>query len=125
MATHGHGFDILSASSSVLVSFVCHAFVDDADMIQSTPTTDAPGEEMIAEMQTALDCWGGVSPTTGGVLVPSKSHWCAIDFCSTGAKWAHRTVDEMPRDISITGADRTWVALQRHEATVWAKKHSA
>ena len=57
MATQGHGFNILSALSSFLVSFVCYAFVDDTDVIHSASSTATPGERVIAEMQGVLDRW--------------------------------------------------------------------
>ena len=68
MATHGHGFNILSAMSLSLVSFVCYAFVDDTDVIHSASSTAVAGEEVIEEMQVILDRWGGVLRATGGAL---------------------------------------------------------
>ena len=118
MATQGHGFNILSALSSVLVSFVCYAFVDDTDVIHSAPSTATPGEQVIVEMQGVLDRWGGVLRATGGALVPSKSYWYAIDFRWNGYKWVYRSIHDMPGDILITGVDGVRVILQRHEPSV-------
>jgi hypothetical protein len=115
MADQGHGFNILSAMSCVLVSFACHTFVDDTDVIQSAPSTATPMEAVIAEMQIALDRWGGVLRSTGGALVPKKSFWYAIDFRWNGCKWEHRTIEEMPGDILISGVDGERVILQRYE----------
>jgi hypothetical protein len=72
MATQGHGFNILSALTGALISFVCYTFVDDTDVIHSAPTTATPGEEVIAEMQIVLDRWGGVLRATGGGSSPKK-----------------------------------------------------
>jgi hypothetical protein len=108
MATHGHGFNIVSGLSGALVSFVCYAFVDDTNVIQSAATAATPGEVVIGEMLRA----------TGGALVPSKSHWHAIDFRWTGAKCACRSTDEMPGEILIADVDGSRVALQRHKVTV-------
>jgi hypothetical protein len=55
MATHGHGFNVMSATSCALVSFVCHAFVDDADVIHAAPSVAASRAEVIVEMQGVLD----------------------------------------------------------------------
>jgi hypothetical protein len=118
MATHGHGFNILSAMSCILVSFVCYAFVDDTDVIQSASSTATPGEAVIADMQIVLDRWGGLLRATGGALVPKKSFWYAIDFRWNGCKWVYRTIDDMPGDILISDVDGARVILQRHEADV-------
>jgi hypothetical protein len=74
MATRGHGFDLLSALTSTLISFVCHAFVDDTDLVRSAKTAANSGKDVIGEMQEVLDRWGGALRATGGALLPSKSH---------------------------------------------------
>jgi hypothetical protein len=86
MATQGHGFNLLSAITGILMSFVCYAFVDDTDVIHSAESTDTPGEEVIQEMQGVLDRWGGLLRATGGAIVPSKSYWYAIDFKWNGKR---------------------------------------
>ena len=118
MASHGHGFNILSALSLSLVSFVCYAFVDDTDVVHSASSTSISGEQVITEMQVILDRWGGVLRATGGALVPKKSYWYAIDFRWTGTKWVYRSIDDMPGEILITGVDGERVILQRYEADV-------
>ncbi len=118
MATQGHGFNLLSALTSTLISFVCYAFVDDTDLVHSARTTANSGEDVIAEMQEVLDRWGGVLRATGGALVPSKSYWYVIDFIWTGSKWAYRSMTDMPGDILITGVDGQRVVLTRHDPDV-------
>jgi hypothetical protein len=114
MATQGHGFNILSALTGALISFVCYAFVDDTNVIYPAPTTASPGEEVIV-----LDHgWGGVLRATGGALVPKKSYWYAINFRWTGARWAYMTIREMPGEILITRVDSTREVLKRYEADV-------
>jgi hypothetical protein len=49
MATQGHGFNIISALTGVLVSMVCYAFVDDTD-------TAVKGEEVIGQMHEVDFC---------------------------------------------------------------------
>jgi hypothetical protein len=118
MATQGHGFNLLSALTGVLVSFVCYAFVDDTDVIHSARTVDTPGEVVIAEMQGVLDRWGGVLRATGGALVPSKSYWYAIDFKWDGTHWRYRSTLDMPGDILITAVDGSRVTLTRYDPHV-------
>jgi hypothetical protein len=97
---------------------VCCAFVDDTDVIHSARTQDTQGEEVMGEMHVVLDRWGGALRATGGALAPSKSCWCAIDFRWNGKRWIHRTTEEMPGDIFITGGDGRRVTLTRHEPDV-------
>jgi hypothetical protein len=115
MATHVHGFNILSALTGSLVSFVCYAFVDDTDVIHSAVSTDTPGEEVIDEMQGVLDRWGGLLRATGGALVPKKSYWYAIDFTWSGTHWRYRTQQEMPGNLLITDVDGARSVLRRYE----------
>jgi hypothetical protein len=105
MATQGHGFNVLSAITRSLVSFVCYAFVDDTDVIHSALTNSIPGEQVITEMQVVIDRWGGLLRATGGALVPTKSFWYAIDFKWTGTQWRYRDATDMPGEILITGVD--------------------
>ena len=68
MANQGHGFNIPSALSGLLVSIVCYAFVDDTDIIHAAASTSVKGEEVIGQMQEILDRWGGLLRATGGAL---------------------------------------------------------
>jgi hypothetical protein len=84
VATQGHGFNILSAISGLLVSIICYAFVDHTDIIHAAASTSVKCEEVIGQMQDILDCWGGLLWATGGALVPKKSYWYAL---STSNGW--------------------------------------
>jgi hypothetical protein len=70
MRTAGHGLHIISALSSVLLSFVCYAFVDDTDVVHALPSPLSTGEDVLADMQTVVDRWEGGIRATGGALVP-------------------------------------------------------
>jgi hypothetical protein len=114
MATQGRGFNILSAlSATLLVSFVCYAFVDDTDEIHSASTSDIPGEEVIVEMQEVLDRWGGTLRATGGALIPKKSYWYAIDFLWDGNSWKYRNKEEMPGDHTEEAQTLSWARNSR------------
>jgi hypothetical protein len=118
MASKGHGFNMLSALSSVLISFVCYAFVDDTDLVHTAQSTAVSGEVVIDEMQGILDRWAGLLRATGGALVPKKSYWYAIDFKWNGSKWLYRSIDDMPGELLITGVAGERVVLVRHEPKV-------
>ena len=87
-----------------------YAFVDDTDLISST-SIHATSPETIATMQKALTMWEGGIRATGGVIVPSKTHWYLIDF-----KWVHReyqyaNIQETPGEIQVRDTDGTLQTL--------------
>jgi hypothetical protein len=118
MSTAGHGFHMLSAISTTLITMVCYAFVDDTDVVQSACDVNQPGEEVVSQMQAAVDRWEGGLRATGGALVPSKSHWYLIDFKWTGTLWKYRNIEEMPGELSILDTTAQRVTLDRHEPQV-------
>ena len=64
-------------------------------------------------MQRSLDHWEGGLRVSGGALSPAKSFWYLLDYRWTGTTWRHRTIDEMPGDITLKGDDRVPVPLTR------------
>jgi hypothetical protein len=114
MATAGHGFHMLSAITTSLITMVCYAFVDDTDVVQSACDVYQKGEDVVTLMQTAVDRWEGGLRATVGALVPTKSHWYLIDFEWTGKLWKYRHSDQMKGSISID-TDGKNVTLDRHE----------
>jgi hypothetical protein len=101
MTTAGHGFHILSAISTTLITMVCYAFVDDADVIQATCDVNQNGEAVVPQIQRSVDRWEGGLRATGWALVPSKSHWYLIDLFWTGKLWRYQKMEEMPGKLSI------------------------
>ena len=69
----GHGVYLITALTMVAVSFVCFAFVDDTDVIQTGPDIDSPPEIIISEFQAAMDRWSGGLRATGGLLCQGKA----------------------------------------------------
>jgi hypothetical protein len=59
MTTAGHGFHILSAISTTLITMVCYAFLNDTDVIQSACDVNQKGEAVIPQMQLSVDRWEG------------------------------------------------------------------
>ena len=66
----GCGATFVSALSCAVVSFACHAFVDDTDLVHTRAGDDHTGSDLIPEMQAALDHWEGGLRASGGALVP-------------------------------------------------------
>ena len=84
MEAAGHGLQLLSAISWLLLTIIGFAFVDDADLVDGARDVRTPGEALIADFQQALSRWCGLLWATGGLIVTSKSKWWLVDFEWTG-----------------------------------------
>jgi hypothetical protein len=82
----GYGVTFVSALSSSIIAFVCYAFVDDTDLVHTRPGQEQ-GQDLIPEMQEAVDHWEGGLRASGGALVPSNSHRCLVDFKWLNDSW--------------------------------------
>jgi hypothetical protein len=117
----GCGATFVSAISCAIVSFICYAFVDDTDLVHTRPRDDISGADMIPEMQDALDHWEGGLRTSGGALVPSKSHWYLVDFKWKKGPWRYCTIADCPGDISMGYNAGERVTLERVEVSATRK----
>ena len=96
----GFGFKIINAMSKETFAFVCYAFVDDTDLVHSSPP-DLEIREMMAEMQEVVDTWEGGLRASGGALVPAKSYWYLIHFKFQNNKWSYVSIADTPGSLSI------------------------
>jgi hypothetical protein len=55
MKLAGHGVQLLSSISNLALWIVCFAFVDDADTVQTAQTVEQTGEDVIQQLQPAVD----------------------------------------------------------------------
>jgi hypothetical protein len=55
-----HGVQLLSSISNLALWIVCFAFVDDADTVQTVQTVEQTGEDVIQQLQPAVDRWEGL-----------------------------------------------------------------
>jgi hypothetical protein len=117
----GFGATFVSAISLAIVSFVCYTFVDDTDLVHTRPGDDISGAELIPEMQDALDHWEGDLCTSGGALVPSKSHWCLVDFKWKNGSWRYCSIADCPGDISMRDHLGDGVTLEQVEVSAARK----
>jgi hypothetical protein len=117
MRNAGYGVHLLTALSLLPIAIVCFAFVDDTDTVQSGSSVDATGEEVLLELQAALDLWEGALRATGGALDPSKSFWYLIDFVWDNKKFRYRTIEEMPGDLVVKDHQRVPAVLRRFEVS--------
>ena len=90
-------------------------FVDDCDMVQTAPSVQESGEDILPQVQQATDCWEGLLKASGGAISPTKSFWYLVDYVYTGGKWRYRSKDEMPGDLTVLDAAGVRQTLTRHE----------
>ncbi len=96
----GFGTTFKLVISSQSISFVGYPFVDDTDLIQTGPTINSTGQEVLPLMQAALSLWEQGLRATRGALVPAKSFWYNINFCWKGSQW-HYAKDNTVTDPQI------------------------
>jgi hypothetical protein len=100
LKAQGFGFKIINAMSKETFVFVCYAFVDDTDLVHSSPP-DLDILDMMAKMQAVVDTWEGGLRASGGALVPSKSYWYLIHFKFQKNKWSYASIADTPGSLSI------------------------
>jgi hypothetical protein len=116
MRAEGHGAFFRSAISGEEIRFVGYAFVDDTDLCQTGNTGTESATEVLARAQAALDCWEGGLRTTGGAIVPAKSHWALIDFVWNRGDWRHASIAESPGNLTVL--DHSGLRLQLERISV-------
>jgi hypothetical protein len=81
----GFGFWAIAVITGALIYTMGFAFVDDIDLFHTGQPLQT-GEDLIPEMQQAVNAWEKGITATGGSLVPSKSYWGLLDH-----KWDPQT----------------------------------
>jgi hypothetical protein len=104
LKAQGFGFKIINAMSKETFSFVCYAFVDDTDLVHSSP--DLEVREMMSEMQVVIDTWEGGLRASGGALVPSKSYWYLIHTSSFTTTSGAMLASMIPREACQSVMDQ-------------------
>ena len=80
MKNRGHGINLRASLSTVLISFVCFAFVDDTDIPVTALDRFSTGKDVGPLFQKAIDDWAGIVRVTGGELESKKLHVTIADF---------------------------------------------
>jgi hypothetical protein len=103
MKRAGHGVQLLLSISTLTLWILCFAFVDDADTVQTAQTVDQSGEDVIRQLQPAVDRWEGLLRASGGAIEPSKSWWVLVDFVwdDNLDDFRYRSIDEMPGALTV------------------------
>jgi hypothetical protein len=119
MQTAGFGLQIVTSLSAVLISFLCYAFVDNTDLINTAPNLDTKGANAMRDMRCFVTHWEGGLRATGGALRVDKSCWYLIDFEWRNNSWHYVSKTDLPGDILVRDADGQTKILPRldpHEA---------
>ncbi len=114
----GYGAELVSVVSREAATLSCYAFVDDCDVIQVARSTEISGEEVIQQLQAAMNIWDGGLRATGGALVPRKSFWYLLDYTWENNLWKSKSIedlDEIP--INILDPNGIETNLQQLEVT--------
>jgi hypothetical protein len=98
----GFGFWAIAAITGAQIYTMGFAFVDDIDLFHTGQPLQT-GEDLIPEMQQAVNAWEKGITATGGSLVPSKSYWGLLDhkWDPQMATWALWSISETPVHLSI------------------------
>ncbi len=88
MRKKGFGAKIISPITNSENKLIGFAFVDDTDILASTPNSnDADTTHEL--MQQTIDYWESAAKTTGGAIAPDKSWYYLIHFKWTNGKWSY------------------------------------
>ena len=103
LRTAGNGAHILSAISQEPASIIAFAFVDDTDLPCMDFRNDAiRADEVMVQMQDAIDRWEGGLKTTGGAIAPEKSWVYPIDFSfAEDGTWYYRSPEDIGWDFTV------------------------
>ena len=113
MRAEGHLCYFRAAISGDDISFVGFAFVDDVDLLVTSPIPEAEFTEIAERMQRSVTDWEGGLRATGGAIDPAKTHWYLIAFVWHMGNWRYASIDETPASIQVRDASGTLQTLER------------
>lgn len=109
---HGFGATFRSALSNEQLALVGYAFVDDTDLVFANNISPS---DTIGEMQKSLTAWEGGIRTTGGAIVPEKSHWYLIEFGWSNGKPFYQPASHTVGVLQVRNEDGQLQTLRRLE----------
>jgi hypothetical protein len=119
LRTAENGAHIISAISKERSSIIAFAFVDDTDLpCADFRDADILTEEVMEQMQEAIDRWEGGLKTTGGAIAPEKSWVYPIDFDFTpDGTWYYRSPEEIDFAFTVRDHDDIRQPLPQFDAS--------
>ena len=113
----GHGIEIATAISKMILSLIRFVFIYDADLAQAAPDQGTNGEEIIDDFQDFMKRWEGRICTSGETICPNKTKWFLNDYVWKGNKFTHRSIDKFPGNISIPDQDGNMMIINKEESS--------
>ena len=117
MRKAGHGGHFKSPITKESFHFVGYAYVDDTDLVEfNALDPNITIDEVMANMQQALDRWEGGLKATGGALVPAKSWVYPISFSfDTEGAWSYELVEDIDNHITVRDCNDNRHDLEQKE----------
>ena len=108
------GVTFSSPLSKEEVRFVGCSFVDDTDLLQTSPSLHDSVQQFQHKMQQAIDAWSTGLRATGGALVPSKSWIYPIEF-SFDAKggYSYTPINQLALQFTVHDAQQHRCPLEQ------------
>ena len=97
MRRKGFGTKIVTPITNETKNLVGFAFVDDTDVLASTPRNNNPDTTM-QKMQQTITYWEKAAKVTGGAIAPSKSWYYLIHFEWKNGKWSYGDMNNVLED---------------------------
>ena len=118
----GHGVDLVSAWSGLLIFLSAVIFVDDTDLLHMADKFMTE-EEFILKIQLATDDWAGIVNATGGSLKPPKCFWYMIaPVWNKGIPQLKKLAQLPSTPITILQPDGTRVPITLKDPSVAERK---
>jgi hypothetical protein len=108
----GFGANFRSAISETNLFLVGYAFVDDTDLVCAN---DVSADQTVSLLQQSLTAWEGGIRTTGGAIVPEKSHWYLIEFGWKDGTAYYKPASNTTGTLQVRNADGTLQTLRKLE----------
>jgi len=108
---HNAGFytTVIAAISLQQCHIVGFAFVDDTDLCIVGPHITI--NNVVHQMQAAVNNWEGYLRATGGALVPNKSFWYLLEYRYIGDKWCLASKKQHPGDITVWNSNSKFIVI--------------
>lgn len=123
LCTAGHGGFFNCPISGKLSHYVAFAYVDNTDLVEfNLANPSITIDEVLDNLQEAINRWEGGLKTTGGALVPSKS-WVypiSIQFDDEG-DWSYESLSDIDYTVTVKDHEDNTQEMPLEEAHV-AKK---
>lgn len=116
MRKKGFGSRIISPITNKENKLIGFAFVDDTDILASTPNQNDP-DQTFELMQQTIDYWEAAAKTTGGAIAPEKSWYYLIHFKWDNGKWSYGDpTDLVQEQLTCLNKDDVRIPLKSLQA---------